>query len=45
MVWSDPEIAKLSREFVTVADEAYKLYPEGAGHLKIVQGTPAHQFF
>lgn len=28
-----------------MADEAYMLYPEGAEHLKRVQGTPAHQFF
>ena len=35
----------MSREFVTVADEAYMLYPEGAGQLKMVQGTPAHKFF
>ncbi|MGK0155661.1 MAG: hypothetical protein ACI9SE_002626 [Neolewinella sp.] len=45
MVWSDPEIAKLSREFVTVADEVYKLYPEDEWNLKRVQDTPAHKFF
>ncbi|MFT4513859.1 MAG: hypothetical protein ACI91B_002565 [Planctomycetota bacterium] len=45
MVWSDPEIAKLSREFVTVADEVYMLYPEDEWNLKRVQGTPVHKFF
>jgi hypothetical protein len=45
LVWSDSEIATLSREFVTVADEAYTLYPEHPEHLKRVQGTPAHEFF
>lgn len=45
MVWSDAEIAKLSREFVTVADEVYKLYPEDEWNLKRVQDKPAHKFF
>ncbi len=45
MVWSDPEIKKLSREFVTVADEVYMLYPEDPGNLNRVKDRPEHQFF
>ena len=45
MVWSDPEILKLSREFVTVAEEVHFIYPEGAGNLERIQGDPAHEFF
>lgn len=45
MVWSDPEILKLSREFVTVAEEVHFIYPEGAGNLERLQGNPAHEFF
>tara|TARA_R110002096_G_scaffold38595_1_gene106439 strand:+ start:476 stop:1366 length:891 start_codon:yes stop_codon:yes gene_type:complete len=35
----------LSREFVTVADEAYMLYPEHEGNLQRVKDRPQHQFF
>lgn len=45
MVWSDPEIKKLSREFVAVADEVYMLYPEDPGNLNRVKDRPEHQFF
>lgn len=45
MVWSDPDIQKLSREFVTVADEVYMLYPEDAGNLARVKDDPAHLLF
>lgn len=45
MVWSDPEIRKLSREFVTVADEVYMLYPEDPGNLERVKNNPEHVFF
>lgn len=45
MVWSDPEIKKLSQEFVTVADEVYMLYPEDPGNLNRVKDRPDHQFF
>lgn len=45
MVWSDPEIQKLSRQFVTVADEVYMLYPEDPGNLNRVKDRPEHQFF
>lgn len=45
MVWSDPEIQKLSREFVPVADEVHGLYPEDAGNLARVANQPAHQLF
>lgn len=45
MVWSDKEIAKLSREFVTVADEVYMLYPEDKWNLDRIKDTPAHKFF
>ena len=45
MVWSDPEIQQLSREFVAVADEVYMLYPEDAGNLARVKDDPAHLLF
>lgn len=45
MVWSDTEIAALSREFVTVADEVYLLYPEDPGNLARVADRPEHLFF
>jgi hypothetical protein len=45
MVWSDPEIQQLSREFVPVADEVYMLYPEDAGNLARVAKDPAHLLF
>ena len=45
LVWSDPKIAELSRNFVTVADEVYMLYPEDEWNLKRVQDRPEHQFF
>lgn len=45
MVWSDPEIQKLSREFVTVAEEVHYIYPEGSSHLERLAGDPAHEFF
>lgn len=35
----------MSREFVTVADEVYMLYPEDQWNLKRVKDKPAHQFF
>lgn len=45
MVWSDLQIQKLAKEFVTVADEVYMLYPEDAGNLNRVKNDPAHLFF
>lgn len=45
MVWSDPEIKRLSKEFVTVADEAYSLYPEHPQHLQSAKSRPEHVFF
>lgn len=45
MVWSDPLVAKLSREFVTVADEVYTLYPEDKWNLDRVKDTEEHKFF
>ncbi|GMV88837.1 MAG: hypothetical protein AMXMBFR81_17680 [Chthonomonas sp.] len=45
MVWSDPEIKKLSKHFVTVADEVYMLYPEDPHNLARVANNPDHQFF
>lgn len=45
MVWSDPEIKKLSKDFVTVADEVYLLYPEDPGNLARVKDRPDHLFF
>lgn len=45
MVWSDPKIQELCREFVTVADESYALYPENRRHLARVEGQPQHRFF
>ena len=45
MVWSDPEIKRLSKEFVTVADETYYLYPENPSHLERAKGRADHEFF
>ena len=45
MLWSDPKLAELSREFVTVADEAYMLYPEHEWNLARVRDGDAHKFF
>jgi len=45
LVWSDPKIAELSRNFVTVADEVYKLYPEDKWNLERVKDRPEHKFF
>lgn len=45
MVWSDPEILKLSREFVTVAEEVHFIYPEGTRNIERLAGNPAHEFF
>lgn len=45
MVWSDPEIKSLSKEFVPVADEVYYLYPENPQHLERAGSRPDHQFF
>lgn len=45
MVWSDPEIKRLSKDFVTVADEVYMLYPEDPGNLNRVKDRAEHQFF
>jgi len=45
LVWSDEEVQELSREFVTVTDEVYMLYPEDEWNLKRVQDTPQHRFF
>lgn len=45
LVWSDPKIQKLSRNFVTVADEVYMLYPEDEWNLQRVKDRPEHQFF
>jgi hypothetical protein len=45
MVWSDHEIQKLAKHFVTVADEVYMLYPEDPGNLERVKDEPAHQLF
>ena len=45
MVWSDPKIRKLAREFVTVTDEVYMLYPEDEWNLDRVKDAPQHKFF
>ncbi len=45
MVWSDPEIKRLSKQFVTVADEAYYLYPENPQHRQQALSRPDHVFF
>jgi hypothetical protein len=45
LVWSDPEIKRLSKEFVTVADETYYLYPENPQHLERAKGRADHEFF
>lgn len=45
MVWSDPEIKRLSKEFVTVADEVYYLYPENPAQIARAQQREDHRFF
>ena len=45
LVWSDPEIKRLSKEFVTVADEVYYLYPENPQHLARAASREDHLFF
>lgn len=45
MVWSDEKVRKLAREFVTVADEVYMLYPEDPYNLGRVKDRPEHVFF
>jgi len=45
LVWSDPEIKRLSKEFVTVADEVYYLYPENSQHLAQAAKRQDHLFF
>lgn len=45
MVWSDPEIKKLSKAFVTVADESYYLYPENPEHQRQAMSREDHRFF
>ncbi|MEX2244762.1 MAG: hypothetical protein WD716_13070 [Fimbriimonadaceae bacterium] len=35
----------MSKEFVTVADETYYLYPENPQHLERAKGRPDHEFF
>lgn len=45
LVWSDPEIKRLSKEFVTVADEVYYLYPESPSQLARAAEREDHRFF
>lgn len=45
VVWSDPEVQQLSKEFITVADEVYMLYPEDPGNLERVKNNVDHTFF
>ncbi len=45
LVWSDPEIKRLSKEFVTVADEVYYLYPENPSQLARAEERDDHLFF
>lgn len=45
MVWSDPEIKRLSKEFVTVADEVYYLYPESPAQIARAEQSEDHRFF
>jgi hypothetical protein len=45
VVWSDPDVQKLSREFVPVADEVYLLYPEDPHNLARVADDPGHRLF
>jgi hypothetical protein len=45
MVWSDPRIQELARDFVVVADEVHFLYPEDAHSLARVANDPAHVLF
>lgn len=45
MVWSDPEIIALSKQFVPVAEEVQLLYPEDQWSMQRVKDTPGHQLF
>ena len=45
MVWSDPVLQDLARQFVPVAEEVHLLYPEDAASQQRVAGEPMHQLF
>ena len=45
MVWSDPTVKKLSREFVPVAEEVHFLYPESQWALERIADDPGHLLF
>jgi len=45
LVWSDPRIIELSREFVPVAEEVHFLYPESARALARLKDDPGHLLF
>jgi hypothetical protein len=45
VVWSDPKLQELARQFVPVAEEVHFLFPEDAASLQRVADQPAHQLF
>lgn len=45
VVWSDKRVQELAKEFVTVADEVFNIYPEGDWAINNRKGDPAFEFF
>ena len=45
MVWSDPKLQELARQFVPVAEEVHFLFPEDAASLQRRAADPLHQLF
>lgn len=45
MVWSDPKLQELARQFVPVAEEVHFLFPEDPASLRQRAGDPMHQLF
>lgn len=45
MVWSDPKLQELARQFVPVAEEVHYLFPEDPEGLRQRAGDPMHQLF
>jgi hypothetical protein len=45
LVWSDEKVQELTKNFVTVADEVWNIYPEGDYAIQQRKGDPAFEFF
>lgn len=45
MVWSDPKVQELAKEFVCVAEEVHLIYPEGDWALNRIKDEPGHLLF